>query len=73
MYGWIAQIAFVVLMVIGWAFGELGPRAAGVVVALWCAAVVTTHLVPALPLSSLVALLDIVLVFIIFNGDVRIR
>jgi hypothetical protein len=73
MFAWIAHIAFVVLMVIGWVFGELGPRAAGAIVALWCAGLIAAVYFPLLPFSSVVALLDIVLVLLVFKGDVRLR
>jgi hypothetical protein len=73
MYGWIAHIAFVVLVVLGGAFGELGPRALAVTLAIWCAVFVTARYVPVFPASTIVAVLDIVLVFVIFKGDVKLR
>jgi hypothetical protein len=73
LYGWIAQIVFAVLVILGAAFGELGPRALAVTLAIWCAVFVTARYVPAFPASTIVAVLDIVLVFVIFKGDLELR
>lgn len=73
--GWIAQIAFWVLIVMGLVFEELSHRAAVTFVVLWLAAMFG---LPYLPygeflFSPFVAVLDIVLVFIVFKGDIRLH
>jgi hypothetical protein len=73
MYGWIAHIACAVLLVLGWTFGEIGPRTVAIAVAVWCAVFITGHYLPSFPPSTVIALLDIVLVFVIFRGDVQLR
>jgi hypothetical protein len=71
---WIAHLAFWVLSALGLAFGELGPKQAVTFIFLWFAGLIG---LPYLSFgsslfSSLVAVLDIVLVLIIFKGDVRL-
>jgi hypothetical protein len=73
--GWIAQVAFWILIVLGLAFEELSRGAAATFVVLWLAGMFG---LPYLPYGEFlfgpfVAVLDIVLVFIIFKGDVRLR
>ena len=72
--GWVAQAGFWILMVLGYLFGEL--RLAGIVTfaALWLAAIVGFPHVPygAALFPPFVALLDIVLVLVIFKGDVKL-
>ena len=71
---WIAHVAFWSLIVWGVVSGELRKRSAAVFVMVWFAAPYALQYLPyGLGLfSSLVAVLDIVLVFMIFKGDVRL-
>ena len=72
--GWVAQIAFWVLIVVGWR--DLGHVRGIVFVALWLVGRVVAGWFPpwgALWLLPYVALLDVGLVLCIFRGDVRIR
>lgn len=72
---WVAQIAFWVLIVLGVSYGALSKRAAAIFIVCWLAgyaglprlAYWTGSLV-----TSWVAVLDIVLVLIVFKGDVRL-
>jgi hypothetical protein len=72
---WIALLTFWVLMALGVGSGALSRKAVGVFVVLWLAGSIG---VPRIawwmgPMAtSYVAVLDIVLVFIVFKGDVRI-
>jgi uncharacterized membrane protein len=73
--GWIAHIAFWVLIVAGVTFEELSRNAAATFGVIWLAGMFG---LPYLPygeffFSPLIAILDIVLVFIVFKGDVRLR
>ena len=71
---WIAQIAFVTLLLLGWAYQEIGVRSTAVFLTLWVAGLLARPYVPlgdAL-FTPFVAVLDIVLVFRVFRGDVRI-
>lgn len=72
--GWIAHIAFWVLLPCGWLWDELGAPAVAGFLFLW---LVGLFGLPYLPFggslsTSFVAVLDITLVFIIFKGDVRL-
>jgi len=69
---WIANLAFWVLMFVGWR--GLGRKRAAIFVALWLAAFVGRPFVPygAALFSPYVAVLDIALVFAIFKGDLRL-
>jgi hypothetical protein len=72
--GWIAHIAFWVLLPYGWLCDELSARAGAGFLLLWLVALFG---LPYLPYggsltTSFVAVLDITLVFIIFKGDVRL-
>jgi hypothetical protein len=71
---WIAHLAFWILLGLGWAYGELQLRGRITFVCLWLAAYFGLPFIPsgAAMFSSVVAVLDIILVFIIFKGDVRI-
>jgi hypothetical protein len=73
--GWIAHIAFWVLIVVGLVSEELSRAAAATFVVLWLAGMFgLPHLAVGEPLvAAVVAVLDIVLVFIIFKGDIRLR
>jgi len=73
--GWIAQLAFWVLLSLGVFFGELSRRAAIVFLVLW--AVGYFGLPRLSPDSGFVvmpytAVLDIALVWLVFKGDVRL-
>jgi hypothetical protein len=73
--GWIAQLAFWVLLSLGVFFGELSRRAAIVFLVLWA---VGYFGLPRLSPQSGVAVmpytavLDIALVWLVFKGDVRL-
>lgn len=69
--GWIAVIGFWVLLVYGWAVDELHAPAITVFLLLWAFARFGLPLFGADGFFiTVVALLDIALVFIIFKGDV---
>jgi hypothetical protein len=71
--GWIAHIAFWAILGLGVAFGELQRRGAALSLLLWIAGVVV---LPRLSSGSLVtsyiAVLDVLLVFVVFKGDVHL-
>jgi hypothetical protein len=69
---WIAHTAFVVLLFLGW--DELW-RGRVVFPLLWLAGYVAQAYVPygAVLFSPYVAIMDIVLVFMVFKSDVRLR
>jgi hypothetical protein len=72
---WIAALAFPILLIVGFANGELKPRSIVVFAIVGVAAWVG---LPRIPLSGsylvtpVVAVLDIALVLIIFKRDIRI-
>jgi hypothetical protein len=70
---WIAYIALVVLLVWGVRSGDLGRRGAGAAVAACIAAYVGVSYIPhgQTVFVSAVAVIDIVLVLVIFKRDVR--
>jgi hypothetical protein len=72
---WIAQIGFWALLVLGCAFGELRLRGALIFLGVWIAALVgLPHMRFGAELfAPVIAILDIVLVLVIFKGDVRLR
>jgi len=72
--GWIAQIVFWALILLGVGSGELGIKGAAICVAVWLAAYIGLPLVSfgSLFLTPCVAVLDVVLVFLVFKGDVRL-
>jgi uncharacterized membrane protein len=72
--GWIAHLAFWVLLALGWFFGELQMKSRLVFLGLWLAGYFGLAFLPygAALFSSFVAALDIALVFTVFKGDVRI-
>jgi hypothetical protein len=73
--GLIAQVAFWAMLGIGVAFGEIGWRGALAFVLLWMGGVFgLPHLssTAGLLVVPYIAVLDIVLVFIVFKGDVRL-
>ena len=71
---WLAHIAFWVLLVIGWVSKDLGLKGAAVFVVLWLAGLLGLSYVPygAAVFPSVVAVLDIALVFMVFKGGVRL-
>ena len=71
---WIAHVAFWGLLLYGSARHELGLRGIVVFPILWIAGLYGLPYIPfgATLFSSLVAMLDIALVFMIFKGDVWI-
>jgi hypothetical protein len=70
--GWIAHLAFWALLTWGWMIGELGIRASAAVLAVWLIIFAGLVRIPYIPFASFVAVLDIVLVFVIFKSDVRL-
>ena len=72
--GWIAHIAFWVLMVLGAAYGDLRAPAVITFLALWLAAMFGLPYFPSTAGlgTSLIAVLDVVLVFLVFKGDIRL-
>ena len=72
--GWIAQLVFWVLIAIGAGSRELGLKAVALFIVMWLAGLFgLPHLVlGAMLFSPYVAVLDIVLVFLIFKGDVKL-
>jgi hypothetical protein len=73
--GWIAFIAFWVLLAAGWFAQELRVRGITVFLLLWIAG---RFGLPHIPYGDalfmpLVAILDIALVFIVFKGDIRLH
>jgi hypothetical protein len=69
---WIAHAAFWILLVWGWFAGELRLRGAILILGVWVAAMTGLLSVPYVPFASWVAVLDIVLVFIVAKGDIRL-
>jgi hypothetical protein len=72
--GWIAQLVFWVLIAIGAGSRELGLKAVALFVVMWLAGFFG---LPRLSLGAMLfspytAVLDIVLVFLIFKGDVKL-
>jgi hypothetical protein len=72
---WIAQLAFWVLLALGIAYGELTRKGAAIFVALWLMGALGLPRLSSfmgLFVTPYVAVLDIVLVFIVFKGDVKL-
>jgi hypothetical protein len=72
---WIAQVAFWVLLVLGIAYDALSKRATVIFVALWLAGYLSLPRIAwwtGAFVTAWVAVLDIVLVFVVFRGDVRL-
>jgi hypothetical protein len=71
---WVAHAAFWALLIGGFALGELGWKPAGAILALWCAGLWGSALVPYGPalFPSFVAVVDVALVFLVFKGDLRV-
>ena len=72
--GWIAQVAFWTLLIIGAWSEDLGRRTLGLFVVLWLAGMFgLPHVSFGAGLSTpFVAVLDIALVFLVFKGDIRL-
>ena len=73
---WVAQIAFWVLIARGTIYGDLRKAVAAIFVLLWLAGYVGLPRIAwwaGSLVTSYVAMLDIVLVFIVFKGDVRLN
>jgi hypothetical protein len=72
--GWVAHGAFWVLLALGAAYGDIGKRSGGVFLALWLAGFLAFNAMSCGAFFlSFTAVLDIVLVFIVFKGDVRLN
>jgi hypothetical protein len=70
---WFALVLFWVLLVWSWVFDEMGHLGRGVFVALWVASNLVLRAWNASDVfPSIVALLDVILVLIVFKGDVRV-
>jgi hypothetical protein len=72
---WIAHLAFWILLPYGWFWDELSGRGVAAFVALWAAGFFGLPLISPVGTAlfpSYVAVLDIVLVFMVFKGDVRL-
>jgi hypothetical protein len=71
---WIAHVAFWILAGYGWSSEELSVRRLVVFISLWLAGFFGLPHLPygAALFSPFVAVLDIVMVFMIFKGDVRL-
>ena len=68
---WIALILFWLLLAWGWAIGELGPRGRLAFVVLWLSSNLALRTLDASAFfPPIVALLDVVLVLIVFKGDI---
>jgi hypothetical protein len=72
--GWIAHIAFWVLLPYGWLWDELGARGVAVFLVLWLSGLFGLRFLThgGFLFSPFVAVLDVALVFIIFKGDVSL-
>jgi hypothetical protein len=72
--GWIAGVAFPSLLLVGWLTGELSPKGAAAFAILGAAAWIGLPRIShgALLVTPTLAIMDIVLVLVIFKRDVRI-
>ena len=72
--GWIAHLVFWAVLAGGAVLGELGVRRVGGFVSLWVVDLIALSYFQSPELfSPYVAVLDIVLVFVVFKGDVYLR
>jgi hypothetical protein len=71
---WIAHLVFWLLLLFGWMWDDLGARGIAAFVLLWIAGFWGLQYFPLGPdmFFSYVAVLDVVLVFLVFKGDVRL-
>jgi hypothetical protein len=69
------HLLFFALLGAGWWLGELHARRIGVLVTCWLAAVVLLPLLPSgiLWLTGAIAMLDVVLILMVFKRDLHIR
>lgn len=72
---WIAQVVFWALLLIGLGSGELDRKRGALFGALWMAGFVAARFTPAAAVlvTPYLAVLDLILVFVIFKGDVRLN
>lgn len=65
---------FLVVLAAGWWLGELSGRRVALFLGLWLVALAVAAVVPggAFWMTASVALLDIVLILMVFKGDIRI-
>jgi hypothetical protein len=72
---WIAQIAFWALLLIGVGSGEIGRKGGALFAALWLGGYLAVQVAPAAAMlfTPYLAVVDLVLVFVIFKGDVRLN
>jgi hypothetical protein len=72
--GLLPQILFCILLAAGWYLGRLGGRQILTFLAVWLAGVLAAGLFPLMsPLfTAYVALIDVVLILVIFKGDIKI-
>ena len=72
--GWIAHLAFWILLVWGRAIEELGTRGVAIFLSLWLAGFIGLPFVPYAEglFASYVAVLDVALVFIVVKGDIKL-
>ena len=69
---WIAELAFWGILGLGVVFGEVSRRAAAIFVALWAIGFFGLRGSWGPFVTPYVAVLDIVLAFVVFKGDVRL-
>jgi hypothetical protein len=69
---WIAHATFWIALLRGRLRGGLGMTAVVVFLALWLLGLCVCTRLPFLPFASFVALLDMVLVLMVFKGDIRL-
>ena len=71
---WIAQIVYVALLIVGGVSGELGARGIAIFLVLGARVLIGLPYVPrgADFVTSALAIIDIVLVLVIYKGDLRI-
>lgn len=72
---WIAQIAFWVLLIRGISYRELSKKLAAIFLALWLAGYLGPPRISSFSgalVTPYIAVLDIVLVVLVFKGDVRL-
>jgi hypothetical protein len=69
-----AQIVFWAVLFVGWAMDELSPRVVVLFVVVWIAAYIGSAYVPQgdYLFSSFVAVLDVVLVLMVFKSDISL-
>jgi hypothetical protein len=70
----LAHALFFILLAVGWRRGQLWGRGILMFLAAWLAGIVAATMLPggALLFTAYVAIMDVVLILIIFKGDIRI-